>query len=110
MQCSFEGMCDTMLYCIHKKFFTWHSCLLVVPCKAVCSVLRTPIASIDHLRVQLPDPDSLKVQWSLKCFNGELPFPIYTSTHTFMLKTMFNLYVLLVNADAGILGMSYNDV
>ncbi|XP_022150828.1 cell cycle checkpoint control protein RAD9A isoform X2 [Momordica charantia] len=38
--------------------------------KAVCSVLRTPIASIDHLRVQLPDPDSLKVQWSLKCFNG----------------------------------------
>ncbi|KAA0048027.1 cell cycle checkpoint control protein RAD9A isoform X1 [Cucumis melo var. makuwa] len=38
--------------------------------KAVCSVLRTPIASIDHLKVQLPDPDALKVRWSLECFNG----------------------------------------
>lgn len=38
--------------------------------KAVCSVLRTPITSIDHLLVQLPDPDSSKVQWTLNCYNG----------------------------------------
>ncbi|GMH11357.1 hypothetical protein Nepgr_013198 [Nepenthes gracilis] len=38
--------------------------------KAICSVLRTPIASIDHLRVHLLDPDASKVQWSLECFNG----------------------------------------
>ncbi|KAJ0013605.1 hypothetical protein Pint_19799 [Pistacia integerrima] len=38
--------------------------------KAVCSVLRSPIASVEHLTVQLPDPDSPKVQWTLKCYNG----------------------------------------
>ncbi|KAL9162396.1 hypothetical protein ABFS82_07G087800 [Erythranthe guttata] len=38
--------------------------------KAICSVLRTPIASIDHLNVVLPDSDSSKVQWTLECFNG----------------------------------------
>ncbi|CAL1393418.1 unnamed protein product [Linum trigynum] len=38
--------------------------------KAVCAVLRTPIQSIDHLRVQLPDPDASKVQWTLECNNG----------------------------------------
>ncbi|KAJ4842291.1 hypothetical protein Tsubulata_028856 [Turnera subulata] len=38
--------------------------------KAVCSVLRTPVASIDHLNVKLADPDAPKVQWSLECFNG----------------------------------------
>ncbi|XP_044481700.1 cell cycle checkpoint control protein RAD9A isoform X2 [Mangifera indica] len=38
--------------------------------KAVCSVLRTPIASVEHLTVQLPDPDAPKVQWTLKCYNG----------------------------------------
>ncbi|XP_022937528.1 cell cycle checkpoint control protein RAD9A isoform X1 [Cucurbita moschata] len=38
--------------------------------KAVCSVLRTSIASVDHLRVQLPDTYALKIQWSLECFNG----------------------------------------
>ncbi|KAL9275146.1 Cell cycle checkpoint control protein RAD9A-like protein [Drosera capensis] len=38
--------------------------------KAVCAVLRTPIAYIDHLRMQLADPDASKVQWSLECFNG----------------------------------------
>ncbi|CAN1858531.1 Cell cycle checkpoint control protein RAD9A, partial [Linum perenne] len=38
--------------------------------KAVCSVLRTPVQSIDHLRVQLVDPDSSKVQWTLECNNG----------------------------------------
>ncbi|CAK7340651.1 unnamed protein product [Dovyalis caffra] len=38
--------------------------------KAICSVLRTPVAGIDHLIVQLPDPDALKVQWTLECFNG----------------------------------------
>ncbi|XP_010546716.1 PREDICTED: cell cycle checkpoint control protein RAD9A isoform X2 [Tarenaya hassleriana] len=38
--------------------------------KAVCSVLRTPIASIDHLSVQLPDNDASKVQWTLECYSG----------------------------------------
>ncbi|XP_062084813.1 uncharacterized protein LOC133790969 [Humulus lupulus] len=38
--------------------------------KAVCSVLRTPIASIDSLSIKLPDPDASKVQWTLECFNG----------------------------------------
>ncbi|XP_059439240.1 uncharacterized protein LOC132171847 [Corylus avellana] len=38
--------------------------------KAVCSVLRTPIASIDNLSIKLPDPDSSKVQWTLECYSG----------------------------------------
>lgn len=38
--------------------------------KAICSVLRTPIASIDHLTALLPDPDASKVQWTLDCNNG----------------------------------------
>ncbi|KAL2469170.1 cell cycle checkpoint control protein family [Forsythia ovata] len=38
--------------------------------KAICSVLRTPIASIDHLSVLLPDADASKVQWTLDCVNG----------------------------------------
>nr|XP_017243568.1 PREDICTED: cell cycle checkpoint control protein RAD9A isoform X1 [Daucus carota subsp. sativus] len=38
--------------------------------KAICSVLRTPIASIDHLRVHLPSPDASKLQWTLDCNNG----------------------------------------
>ncbi|XVF31376.1 hypothetical protein REPUB_Repub16aG0140600 [Reevesia pubescens] len=38
--------------------------------KAVCSVLRTPIASIDHLTVKLEDPDASKVQWALECYSG----------------------------------------
>ncbi|KAM0016250.1 putative exodeoxyribonuclease III [Helianthus debilis subsp. tardiflorus] len=38
--------------------------------KAICSVLRTPLTSIDHLNVILPDPDASKVQWTLDCFNG----------------------------------------
>ncbi|KAK1370703.1 cell cycle checkpoint control protein RAD9A [Heracleum sosnowskyi] len=38
--------------------------------KAICSVLRTPIASIDHLRVHLPSPDASKIQWTLDCNNG----------------------------------------
>ncbi|KAG8390987.1 hypothetical protein BUALT_Bualt01G0140900 [Buddleja alternifolia] len=38
--------------------------------KAICSVLRTPIASIDHLSVTLADADASKVRWTLDCFNG----------------------------------------
>ncbi|XP_042017535.1 cell cycle checkpoint control protein RAD9A-like [Salvia splendens] len=38
--------------------------------KAICSVLRTPVASIDHLAVQLADSDASKVQWALDCSNG----------------------------------------
>ncbi|XP_055808684.1 uncharacterized protein LOC129877221 isoform X3 [Solanum dulcamara] len=38
--------------------------------QAICSVLRTPIASIDHLSVSLPNPDASKVQWTLNCHNG----------------------------------------
>ncbi|XP_060203145.1 uncharacterized protein LOC132631573 isoform X2 [Lycium barbarum] len=38
--------------------------------KAICSVLRTPIASIDHLCVSLPNPDASKMQWTLNCHNG----------------------------------------
>ncbi|XP_048235865.1 cell cycle checkpoint control protein RAD9A isoform X1 [Ricinus communis] len=38
--------------------------------KAICSVLRTPIPSIDNLTVRLPDPDASKVQWTLECYSG----------------------------------------
>ncbi|CAI9102138.1 OLC1v1000359C3 [Oldenlandia corymbosa var. corymbosa] len=38
--------------------------------KAICSVLRTPISSIDNLNVLLPDPDAPKMQWTLNCYNG----------------------------------------
>ncbi|CAA0828618.1 cell cycle checkpoint control protein family [Striga hermonthica] len=38
--------------------------------KAICSVLRTPIASIDHLSGSVPDSDASKLQWTLDCFNG----------------------------------------
>nr|GEU38259.1 cell cycle checkpoint control protein RAD9A isoform X1 [Tanacetum cinerariifolium] len=38
--------------------------------KAVCSVLRTPLTSINHLTVILTDPDASKVQWTLDCYNG----------------------------------------
>ncbi|KAF5454079.1 hypothetical protein F2P56_023771 [Juglans regia] len=38
--------------------------------KAICSVLRTPIASIDSLSIKLPDPDASKVQWMLECYSG----------------------------------------
>ncbi|XP_073126937.1 uncharacterized protein [Henckelia pumila] len=38
--------------------------------KAICSVLRTPIANIEHISVLLADPNSPKVQWTLQCFNG----------------------------------------
>ncbi|KAG2273078.1 hypothetical protein Bca52824_067633 [Brassica carinata] len=38
--------------------------------KAVCSVLRTPVASIDHMSVQLPDHDASKVKWALECYSG----------------------------------------
>ncbi|KAK6139457.1 hypothetical protein DH2020_026811 [Rehmannia glutinosa] len=37
--------------------------------QAICSVLRTPIASIDHLSVLLADSDASKVRWTLDCFN-----------------------------------------
>ncbi|KAK1365220.1 hypothetical protein POM88_040781 [Heracleum sosnowskyi] len=39
--------------------------------KAICSVLRTPIASIDHLRVHLPSPNASKIQWRLDCDNDK---------------------------------------
>nr|XP_010938419.1 cell cycle checkpoint control protein RAD9A [Elaeis guineensis] len=38
--------------------------------KSVCSILRTPVASIDRLSALLPSPDSPKLQWSLHCLNG----------------------------------------
>ncbi|KAH9608658.1 hypothetical protein KSS87_014350 [Heliosperma pusillum] len=38
--------------------------------KAVCAVLRTPLSSIDHLRVHLLDVDAAKVKWTLDCVNG----------------------------------------
>ncbi|CAB4315653.1 unnamed protein product [Prunus armeniaca] len=38
--------------------------------KAVCSVLRTPLATIDHLSIRLPDPDASKMQWTLECYSG----------------------------------------
>ncbi|BBH06536.1 cell cycle checkpoint control protein family [Prunus dulcis] len=38
--------------------------------QAVCSVLRTPLASIDHLSIRLPDPDASKMQWTLECYSG----------------------------------------
>ncbi|XAR52627.1 Exodeoxyribonuclease III [Bertholletia excelsa] len=38
--------------------------------KAICSVLRTPLTSIDHLSMLLPDRDASKVQWTLDCYSG----------------------------------------
>ncbi|CAL5194745.1 unnamed protein product [Lathyrus oleraceus] len=38
--------------------------------KAVCAVLRTPIANIDHLTVKLLEPDAPKVEWILDCYSG----------------------------------------
>ncbi|XP_027107742.1 uncharacterized protein [Coffea arabica] len=38
--------------------------------KAVCSVLRTSISSIDQLNVLLPNTDAPKMQWTLNCCNG----------------------------------------
>ncbi|KAL4351785.1 hypothetical protein GQ457_06G020980 [Hibiscus cannabinus] len=38
--------------------------------KGVCSVFRTPIASIDNLTVKLADPDAPKIQWALACYSG----------------------------------------
>ncbi|XXG80624.1 hypothetical protein AAC387_Pa09g1446 [Persea americana] len=38
--------------------------------KAICSIFRTPITSIDRLCVLLPDSDASKVQWTLDCYNG----------------------------------------
>ncbi|XP_024981707.1 DNA repair protein rad9 isoform X2 [Cynara cardunculus var. scolymus] len=38
--------------------------------KAICSVLRTSLTSIDHMTVLLHDPDASKVQWTLDCNNG----------------------------------------
>ncbi|KAK8619152.1 hypothetical protein V6N13_133119 [Hibiscus sabdariffa] len=37
--------------------------------KAVCSVFRTPITSIDNLTVKLADPDASKRQWALTCYS-----------------------------------------
>ncbi|KAL5983793.1 hypothetical protein ACLOJK_017885 [Asimina triloba] len=38
--------------------------------QAVCSILRTPISSIDRLCVLLPSTDAAKLQWNLECHNG----------------------------------------
>ncbi|KAK8973859.1 hypothetical protein V6N11_013017 [Hibiscus sabdariffa] len=40
--------------------------------KAVCSVFRTPITSIDNLTVKLADPDASKRQWALTCYSGKV--------------------------------------
>lgn len=37
-------------------------------------MLRTPLASIDHLSIRLPDPDASKMQWTLECYSGKYPF------------------------------------
>ncbi|KAK8491093.1 hypothetical protein V6N12_009706 [Hibiscus sabdariffa] len=42
--------------------------------KAVCSVFRTPITSIDNLTVKLADPDASKRQWALTCYSGKKSF------------------------------------
>ncbi|XP_068663437.1 uncharacterized protein [Aristolochia californica] len=46
--------------------------------KAVCSILRTPIASIDHLFVILPNADATKVQWTLDCYNDNSDASLHT--------------------------------
>ncbi|XP_010259632.1 PREDICTED: cell cycle checkpoint control protein RAD9A isoform X2 [Nelumbo nucifera] len=38
--------------------------------KAVCSILRTPITSVDRLCINMPNPDASKVQWTLECYSG----------------------------------------
>ena len=72
MQCAFEGkvVSLTMLDIVMGIFnlsvlLTWHL-------QAICSLLRTPIASIDNLSVKLPDPDASKVQWALECYSGKV--------------------------------------
>ncbi|XP_042475489.1 uncharacterized protein LOC122057446 isoform X2 [Macadamia integrifolia] len=46
--------------------------------KAVCSVLRTPVASVDHLSIRLPNSDASKVQWTLDCLNEESDAALHT--------------------------------
>ncbi|OAY74257.1 Cell cycle checkpoint control protein RAD9A [Ananas comosus] len=38
--------------------------------KSVCSILRTPAASLHRLVARLPAPDAPKLQWTLHCLNG----------------------------------------
>ncbi|XP_043720189.1 uncharacterized protein LOC122667813 isoform X3 [Telopea speciosissima] len=46
--------------------------------KAVCSVLRTPVASVDHLSIRLPNSDASKVQWTLDCLNEDSDAALHT--------------------------------
>lgn len=53
---------------------SFNNAMVLLLVQAICSVLRTPVASIDHLSVLLTDSDASKVQWTLDCFNGMNPF------------------------------------
>ena len=71
MQCAFEGKVVSLTMFDIVGFFNL-SVLLTCHLQAICSLLRTPIASIDNLSVNLPDPDASKVQWALECYSGKV--------------------------------------
>ncbi|MQL97969.1 hypothetical protein Taro_030675, partial [Colocasia esculenta] len=58
------------VYTISSAAGAGHEVQCSVLLKAVCSVLRTPVAAVDRLAVLLPSPDAPKLQWSLQCYNG----------------------------------------
>lgn len=66
--------------------------ILLTSVQAVCSVLRTPLASIDHLSIRLPDPDASKMQWTLECYSGKLSFFI---SYLFILYAKWHMHNLL---------------
>ncbi|KAL4377552.1 hypothetical protein GQ457_02G036340 [Hibiscus cannabinus] len=58
--------CLSLLQCFYKYLFDGYCKLafqVTLFFQAVCSVFRTPIASIDNLTVELADPDASKIQY-----------------------------------------------
>lgn len=76
-QCTFEGIYyfPDILSGVHWVHWYKELSLILLFSQAVCSVLRTPLASIDYMSVQLPDHDASKVKWSLECYSGKAIFP-----------------------------------
>ena len=73
MQCAFEGKVVSLTMLIDILMgFSKLAFMLSYHIQAICSLLRTPIASIDNLSMKLPDPDASKVQWALECSSGKV--------------------------------------
>ncbi|KAG5580799.1 hypothetical protein H5410_051426 [Solanum commersonii] len=74
--------------------------------KAICSVLRTPIASIDHLTVSLPNPDASKVQWTLNCHNDDRVEVLAASPYRATFTGMRKAYWITCNVEPDIQHLS----